>query len=427
MIVTGPSRLVGEVEAAGSKNAVLPALFATLLTKEPCRIRNVPRLADVRTARRLLELLGVVVEPADDGRTLVTTAGAALQSEASYDLVKTMRASFLVLGPLLARLGHARVSLPGGCAIGTRAVDLHLAGLERLGATVTLHQGYVEARAPRLRGAKICLDVPAVGATEQLLMAATIAEGTTVIENAACEPEIADLGAALRGMGARITGAGAPTITIDGVPELGGMDHTVIPDRIEAGTFLVGAAITGGDVHVLGARPDHLEAFLAKLREAGVEVSETSGGVRVARNGRLGAVDMKTLPYPGFPTDLQAQMTVLMTQASGQSVVTETIFDNRFMHNQELRRMGADIHVEGKVAVVRGPTSLEGAQVMATDLRASISLVLAGLAAKGTTEISRVYHLDRGYEHIEDKLACLGGRVRRISGPSLETSDGGTE
>ncbi len=415
MIVHGPSRLAGEVEVSGSKNAVLPLLFATLLTEERCQLRNVPQLADVRTARRLLEQLGVRVEVAADGHAIDVDPGGDLGWEASYDLVKTMRASFLVLGPLLARLGRARVSLPGGCAIGTRPVDLHVAGLERMGATVRLHQGYVEAATPRLRGAKIYLDVPAVGATEQLLMAATRAEGVTVIENAACEPEIEDLACALAQMGARIGGAGTPMITVEGVPALSGMRHTVIPDRIEAGTFMVAGAITGGDVHVRGARADHLEAFLAKLREAGVEVRETSAGVAVARSRTLSSVDVKTLPYPGFPTDLQAQMTALMTQAHGSCVVTETIFENRFMHVQELHRMGADIHVESNAAIVRGPSRLGGAPVMATDLRASVSLLLAGLAAQGTTEIARVYHLDRGYERIEAKLRALGARVDRIA------------
>jgi UDP-N-acetylglucosamine 1-carboxyvinyltransferase len=414
MIVQGPSRLAGEVEVGGSKNAVLPVLFATLLTDERCQVRNVPRLTDVRTAQRLLEQLGVRLEVSADGHTIDVDPAGEIEAEASYDLVKTMRASFLVLGPLLARLGRARVSLPGGCAIGSRPVDLHLAGLERMGAAVRLHQGYVEATASRLRGAKICLDMPAVGATEHLLMAATRAEGTTVIENAACEPEIEDLGRALREMGARIDGAGTPTITVQGVPALGGMRHTVIPDRIEAGTFMVAGAITGGEVSVCGARADQLQAFLAKLREAGVEVRETSAGVTVACRRTLRAVDVKTLPYPGFPTDLQAQMTALMTQAHGSCVVTETIFENRFMHVQELLRMGADIHVESNAAIVRGPSVLGGAPVMATDLRASVSLLLAGLAARGTTEIGRVYHLDRGYERIEEKLCALGARVERV-------------
>jgi UDP-N-acetylglucosamine 1-carboxyvinyltransferase len=423
IIVRGPCPLDGDVELAGAKNAVLPLLFATLLTKDECQLRNVPRLADVRTGCRLLERLGAHVDPAADGRGLSIDPSGAAGWEAPYELVKTMRASFLVLGPLLARFGRARVSRPGGCAIGTRPVHLHLLGLEQMGAIIQLRDGYVEAAAPRLRGAKIYLDVPAVGATEQLMMAATLAVGTTEIENAAREPEIEDLAAALRGMGAQITGAGTPTITIEGVRELGGMDHTTIPDRIEAGTYMVASAVTGGRVHVLGARPDHLAAFLAKLREAGAEVSETSAGVAVASNGGLRAVDVKTLPYPGFPTDLQAQMMVLMAHAEGRSMVTETIFENRFMHVQELQRMGADIRVEGNAAIVRGPGPLGGAPVMATDLRASVSLILAGLAARGTTEISRVYHLDRGYEQIEEKLSHLGGDIRRVvTSPRVEVA-----
>jgi UDP-N-acetylglucosamine 1-carboxyvinyltransferase len=407
--------LEGEIDVAGSKNAVLPLLFATLLTSESCRLRNVPRLADVATACRLLEHLGARVDEADGGRTLLIDPSGAAGWEAPYDLVRTMRASFLVMGPLLARFGRARVSSPGGCAIGSRPVDLHLVGLEQMGAIVHLRDGYVEAAAPRLHGAKIYLDTPSVGATEQLMMAAAAAVGTTVIENAACEPEIEDLACALSGMGVRIAGAGTPSVQVEGVRALGGMDHTVIPDRIEAGTFMVAGAITGGRVHVVGARADHLQAVMAKLREAGVEVRDTSAGIAVARNGLLRAVDTETLPYPGFPTDLQAQIIALLTHATGQGVVTETIFENRFMHVQELVRMGADIRVRNNAAIVRGPTALGGAPVMATDLRASVSLVLAGLAAHGTTEISRVYHLDRGYERLEEKLSRIGADVRRVS------------
>jgi len=418
IVVRGAARLEGEVEAAGSKNAVLPLLFATLLTSDACRVRNVPRLADVRTACKLLRELGVRVEERDEGQMLLMDPTGAIGWEAPYGLVKTMRASFLILAPLLARFGRARVSLPGGCAIGSRPVDLHLAGLQRMGATIRVDAGYVEAEAVRLRGARIHLGVPAVGATEQLVMAGTLAAGTTVIDNAAREPEVEDLVAALNRMGAQVHGAGTSTITVEGVVELGGMDHTVIPDRIEAGTFMVGAAITGGEVHVLGGRADHLGAFLAKLREAGVEVKETSGGITVASPGRLRSVDITTQPYPGFPTDLQAQMTALMTQAEGRSTVIETIFENRFMHVGELLRMGADVRVENNTATVRGPAELGGAPVMATDLRASVSLVLAGLAARGTTEVARVYHLDRGYERIEEKLSALGADIRRVPGPT---------
>jgi UDP-N-acetylglucosamine 1-carboxyvinyltransferase len=402
------------VAVAGSKNAILPLLFATLLTSDACRIRNAPRLADVRTACKLLRELGVRVDERDEGATLLMDPTGAIGWEAPYDLVKTMRASFLVLGPLLARFGRARVSLPGGCAIGSRPVNLHLEGLERMGASIRMNGGYVEAEAARLRGAHIPLEVPAVGATEQLIMAGALAAGTTVIENAAREPEVEDLAAALNRMGARVHGAGTSTITVEGAVELGGMDHAVIPDRIEAGTYMVAAAITGGEVAVAGGRADHLGAFLDKLREAGVEVRETSFGVTVASAGRLRGVEIVTLPYPGFPTDLQAQMMALVTQASGQSTVTETIFENRFMHVGELARMGADIHVENNVATVRGPTSLGGAPVMATDLRASVSLVLAGLAARGDTAVDRVYHLDRGYERIEEKLSALGAEIRRV-------------
>ncbi len=418
IVVRGATRLAGEVEVAGSKNAVLPLLFATLLTSDACRLRNVPRLADVRTACTLLRELGVRVEERDEGQMLLMDPTGAVGWEAPYGLVKTMRASFLILAPLLARFGRARVSLPGGCAIGSRPVDLHLAGLQRMGATIRVEGGYVEAEAERLRGAHIHLAVPAVGATEQLVMAGTLAAGTTVIDNAAREPEVEDLVAALTRMGAQVRGAGTSTITVEGVVELGGMEHTVIPDRIEAGTFMVGAAITGGEVHALGARADHLTAFLATLREAGVEVRETSGGIAVACVGRLRGVDVTTQPYPGFPTDLQAQMMALMTQAAGHSTVTETIFENRFMHVGELLRMGADVRVENNAATVRGPVTLGGAPVMATDLRASVSLVLAGLAARGTTEVARVYHLDRGYERIEGKLSALGADIRRVPGPA---------
>jgi len=417
IVVRGATRLVGEVESAGSKNAVLPLLFATLLTSDASRIRNVPRLADVRTACKLLRELGVRVDERDQGQVLLMDPTGAVGWEAPYDLVKTMRASFLILAPLLARFGRARVSLPGGCAIGSRPVDLHLAGLQQMGATIQVDGGYVEAEAARLRGAHIRLAVPAVGATEQLVMAGSLAAGTTVIDNAAREPEIEDLVAALTRMGAHVRGAGTSTITVEGVVELGGMDHTVIPDRIEAGTFMVAGAITGGEVHVLGGRADHLGAFLAKLKEAGIEVRETSSGIVVASNGRLRGVDVTTQPYPGFPTDLQAQMMALMTQAAGPSTLMETIFENRFMHVHELVRMGADVRVENNAATVHGPVKLGGAPVMATDLRASVSLVLAGLAARGTTEVGRVYHLDRGYERIEEKLSALGADIRRVPGP----------
>ena len=413
IVIRGGAELNGEVVVSGSKNAALPLLFSTLLTGERVVIRNVPMLVDVHTALAVLRHLGARVTRSPDGRDVVVEARDIGCTEAPYDLVRTMRASFLVLGPLLARFGHARVSTPGGCAIGTRPVDLHLAGLAKMGARLRISEGYVEADADRLRGAKIVLDFPSVGATQQLMMAAALADGTTVIENAAREPEIVCLATALERMGVVVHGAGTAEITIEGRPELGGGDVTVIPDRIEAGTFMVAAALTRGAVQVVGARADHLDAFIAKLREAGVVVREGESGVRIEANGGLTSVDVKTMPFPGFPTDLQAQFMSLMTRASGTSTITETIFENRFLHAQELVRMGADIHVDGHHAAVRGPRELSGAPVMATDLRASVCLVLAGLAAQGTTRVARVYHLDRGYERVEAKLSALGADIAR--------------
>jgi UDP-N-acetylglucosamine 1-carboxyvinyltransferase len=413
MVIRGGRRLAGTVQVSGSKNAGLPLLFAALLTEQRCTVRGLPKVADITTTLRLLERLGALV---GDGEfsTIVIEAGALASSEAPYDLVKTMRASFLALGPLVARTGRARVSTPGGCAIGSRPIDIHLAGLERLGARIRQEHGYIEAEAARLKGARIALDFPSVGATENLMMAATLADGVTVIENAAREPEIADLAAALARMGARIEGAGTSVVTIDGVRELGGFDHTVIPDRIEAGTFLLAAAIAGGEVFVAGARPDHLDALLAKLDEAKVTVETRPGGIAVRAGGRPAVADVRTSPYPGFPTDLQAQFMALMTIAAGPSVITETIFENRFMHVQELVRMGADIKVDGRTAAVRGVPALSGAPVMATDLRASVCLVLAALAAQNTTEVARIYHLDRGYERLEQKLSALGAEIARV-------------
>jgi UDP-N-acetylglucosamine 1-carboxyvinyltransferase len=412
--VTGGRRLEGEVTVSGSKNAALPILISSLLTEEPCSYAGIPDLMDIKTTVKLLTLLGVRVNWEHQSGCLTLGADRVTQLEASYDLVKTMRASFLVLGPLLARFGEARVSTPGGCAIGARPVNLHLKGLAALGAEIDLVHGYVEAKAKRLKGAKIVLDFPSVGATENLMMAATLAEGTTLIENAAKEPEIEDLAAALNKMGAAVSGAGSDIIKVEGVERLRGASHRVIPDRIEAASFMVAAALTRGDVVVANARPDHLEAFLLKLKEAGAALSIEADQVRVTGNRRVKSVDITTLPYPGFPTDLQAQMMVLMAVADGVSVITENIFENRFMHAQELDRMGADIRLEGSRAVVRGVESLSAAPVMATDLRASVSLVLAGLVATGKTEISRVYHLDRGYEHIERKLSALGADIKRI-------------
>ena len=414
ILVRGGRRLQGEVPVAGAKNAALPILLATLLTDQPCTLHRLPDVVDVRTTLHLLEDLGASVERIDGGAR-ICCAGVH-RHEAPYELVKTMRASFLVLGPLLARFGKARVSLPGGCAIGGRPVNLHVHGLREMGADIELVHGYAEATAARLRGARIHLDVPSVGATEHLMMAAAVAEGETTIENAACEPEIADLGAALAAMGARISGAGEPVIRIEGAARLHGMDFRVVADRIEAGTFLRAAASAGGDVFVRGARADHLQAVIAKLREAGAVIDEDAEGLRVRVPQRLRSVDVKTAPYPGFPTDLQAQMMAVAAVAEGASIISETIFENRFMHAQELVRLGADITIEGHNALVRGVERLSGAPVMATDLRASVSLILAGLAAHNTTEVRRVYHLDRGYEHIEAKLSQLGADVQRVKG-----------
>lgn len=419
ILVRGGRRLEGAVVVSGSKNAALPVLISSLLTSERCAYQGIPDLLDVHTTLRLLSGLGVRVQKegcAEGSGQLTLQADNVTKLEAPYDLVKTMRASFLVLGPLLSRFGVARVSTPGGCAIGTRPVNLHLKGLTEMGANIDLVHGYMEAKAKRLKGAKIYLDLPSVGATENLMMAATLAKGMTVIENAAKEPEVEDLASVLNKMGAKIQGAGGDIVQIEGVDTLHGVSHRVIPDRIEAGTFMVAAALTDGNVVVRGTRPDHLDTFLLKLREAGVALSIEEDGVRVRGEGRAKSVDITTLPYPGFPTDLQAQMMVLMAVADGVSVITETIFENRFMHAQELDRMGADIRLEGNRAIIKGAEGLSGAPVMATDLRASISLVLAGLVARGKTEISRVYHLDRGYEHIEKKLSAIGADLERIKG-----------
>jgi UDP-N-acetylglucosamine 1-carboxyvinyltransferase len=414
LIIRGGAPLRGQVEAGGAKNAALPAMVASLLTEESIRLHRVPQLGDVRTIVGLLNHLGVSVE--GRGReTISLRADRIGQFEAPYQLVKTMRASVLVLGPLLARFGRARVSLPGGCAIGTRPINLHLAALEKMGATVSLDAGYVEAKAPRLKGARITFDGQTVTGTENLMMAATLADGVTVLENAACEPEVTDLAALLNRMGASIEGAGTPTISIEGAPHLHGAEHEVIPDRIETGTFMVAAAITGGDVTINRCLPSHLEAVTEKLRETGVVVEETDCSIRVCGDGRVRGVNIRTHPYPGFATDMQAQFMALMSSAQGSSVITETVFENRFMHVNELLRMGADIKVIGTTAFVHGVPMLSGAPVMATDLRASASLVLAGLAAQGITTVSRVYHLDRGYESIEQKLLGLGASIERVA------------
>jgi len=413
MIIRGGAPLAGTVSVSGSKNAALPCLIGALLTDEPVRIRNVPRLRDVNTTLNLLRELGAEADWAGDN-AIELCAREIRSFDAPYELVKTMRASFLVLGPLLARAGRARVSTPGGCAIGARPVNLHIAGMRALGAKLQLRAGYVEAHSKRLAGARIWLDNPSVGATENIMMAASLARGTTQIENAAREPEIVDLAKILNAMGAKIEGAGTHVIRIEGVERLHGAEHVVIADRIEAGSLMIAAAITGGDVTVNNAPASHLEATIVKLAEAGVGVSSVNGGVRVRGNGRLNPVELRTLPYPGFPTDLQAQMMALLTQASGTSVITETIFENRFMHALELIRMGADISMKGSTAVVRGPAKLGGAPVMATDLRASMGLIIAGLAAEHATEISRVYHLDRGYQALDAKLSALGANIERV-------------
>jgi UDP-N-acetylglucosamine 1-carboxyvinyltransferase len=414
IVIEGGARLSGEIAVSGAKNAALPLLASSLLASGASTFQNVPDLNDVVTMGKLLGRLGCRVEHA--GTTMVVAppqTDSERSFEAPYELVKTMRASVLVLGPLVARHGRARVSLPGGCAIGARPIDQHLKGLEAMGAAVTLEHGYVECQASRLRGARIVLDIPTVTGCENLLMAAALARGTTIIENAACEPEVEELAQVLVKMGARIEGAGTTTITVEGVDELHPVEHAIVPDRIEAGTFLVAAAITRGDVLVRHVRPEHLDAVIAKLRAAGVEISPEGDGLRVRHQGELGPLDITTQPYPGFPTDMQAQLMVLCAVASGQSVIKEAIFENRYMHVPELGRMGADVHVDGRVAIIRGVPRLSGASVMATDLRASASLVLAGLVASGTTEVLRVYHLDRGYEHIEKKLGGLGARIRR--------------
>ena len=414
LAIEGGVPLQGEVAISGAKNAALPILCAALLTAEPLRISNVPHLRDVSTMLSLLGQMGMTVSM-DDKLGIELCAANIHTPEAPYEMVKTMRASMLVLGPLTARFGEARVSLPGGCAIGLRPVDQHLKGLQAMGATISMDHGYMIVRAPRLKGVRICMDLVTVTGTENLMMAAALAQGTTIIENAAREPEIPDLAACLTAMGANIKGAGTDTITIEGVDKLHGASHAVMPDRIETGTFLVAAAATGGSIKVTGARPHTLDAVLDKLREAGVKIETGDDWIVVKPNGSLHAVNLRTAPYPAFPTDMQAQFVALNSIATGTGVVNETIFENRFMHVQELQRLGADIEVEGNTAIVKGVDHLDGATVMATDLRASASLVIAGLVARGTTIVDRIYHLDRGYEAIEEKLSKLGARIRRVS------------
>ncbi|HLA76919.1 MAG TPA: UDP-N-acetylglucosamine 1-carboxyvinyltransferase [Vicinamibacteria bacterium] len=412
--IVGGKPLEGTVRISGAKNASLPDLCAALLTDQPVRLKNVPEVRDIRTLGRLLSDLGAQVS-FEVGGGVEVKASALTSVEAPYELVKTMRASVLVLGPLLAREGRARVSLPGGCAIGARPINLHLQALERMGATVTVEHGYVEAQARKLRGAEISFDLITVTGTENVMMAACLAEGETVLRNAACEPEVVDLAQLLTAMGGRIEGAGTPTITVQGVGSLSGARHRVVPDRIETGTYLVACAIAGGEIEIQSCHPPHLRVVIDKLRETGVRVEEGPDNLRVRAPRAMRPANITTHPHPGFPTDMQAQFMTLMTQASGTCTITENIFENRFMHVAELQRMGANIQLEGRTAIITGPTPLSGAQVMATDLRASASLVLAGLGAAGETIVDRVYHLDRGYYRIDEKLRGLGADIERIT------------
>lgn len=417
-LVQKSAPLSGEVKISGSKNAVLPIMAATLLTEEPCVIKDVPALRDVEVMCRLLESLGATVTEDLDNNRVEVAASGDIKFEAPYDLVKMMRASILVLGALLLRTGRAVINLPGGCAIGKRPVELHLKGLKALGVTIDdkqLERGIVDAKADKLAGSIIYLDFPSVGATEVIVMAASLAEGTTIIENAAQEPEIVDLANFLNKMGARIKGAGTDTIKIEGVEKLKGVSHHVIPDRIEAGTFMVGAVMTKGNVLIKNIVPDHLKAVIAKLRECGADITMTDEGMRVRGDQQtLVSTDIKTLPYPGFPTDMQSPFMALLTVAKGPSVVIETVFENRFMHVGEFNRMGANIKTDGNCAIIPGDKALQGAQVVATDLRAGAAVVLTGLVAEGTTEVTQVYHIDRGYEHFADKMRALGANIMRV-------------
>jgi UDP-N-acetylglucosamine 1-carboxyvinyltransferase len=425
--ITGGAQLNGIIPVSGAKNSAIKLMAASLLTDQPLRLTNMPRLADTLFLGKLLTRLGATVDEREgpDGSETVLHAAEITSGFAPYDLVRQMRASFNVLGPLIARTGQAKVSLPGGCTIGARPVDLHLQALEALGAKIDLHEGYVYAQAPRgLKGAEITFPFVSVGATEHAMLAAVLADGVTTINNAACEPELLDLQICLNAMGAKVDGAGTPTITINGVAKLHGATHSVIPDRIEMGTYAVAAAMAGGEVQLTRARPELIDSLLVKLEEAGCGVIRTEDGVIIKRNGhRLEAVNVETQPYPGFATDLQAQFMALMTTAKGESHIRETIFENRFMHAPELMRLGADISVSGGEARVRGVERLEGAEVMATDLRASVSLVIAGLVARGETTVSRIYHLDRGFERLEEKLGACGAQVRRIKGDSESDAD----
>lgn len=414
LVINGGNRLKGTVKICGAKNAVLPIIAATLLGQTPSVLEEVPDLEDVRTISEVLKQLGLKVEKQGDS-TLSIDSSQISSSEAPYELVRKMRASFLIMGPLLARCGRAKISLPGGCAIGTRPIDLHLKGFEALGAEIEIGHGFIEATAPRgLHGARIYLDFPSVGATENILMAASMAEGQTILENPAHEPEIIDLANYLNMMGANIRGAGTNVIKIEGVKALKGCDYTIIPDRIEAGTYMVAAAMTRGDVYIENAISEHLKPVIAKLKEAGVQIIEDINGIRVRCDGDIKAIDIKTMPYPGFPTDMQAQFMAMQTIAQGTSVVTETVFENRFMHVDELKRMGANIKIEGRSAVVEGVSRLTGCQVKATDLRAGAAMVLAGLVADGETQVGYIHHIDRGYDKLVDKLCALGADIKRV-------------
>ena len=418
ILVKGGTALRGRVTVSGAKNAALPAMAASLLTDEPVRLRNLPKVRDIQTTGRLLQEMGCQVDLKDlqESHGCELIARHPISCVAPYERVKTMRSSVLVLGPLLARFGRARVSLPGGCAIGARPIDLHIKGLKKLGASLTIQHGYVEAKAPHLKGDKVVFDRVTVTGTENLMMAACLAKGETILHNAAREPEVTDLADLLRSMGARIEGDGSSTIRIQGRPQLGGADHTIIPDRIEAGTFMVAGAITGGAVELVDCRPDHLTAIIEKLEETGITIERNRpDACRVTAPRRLQPRDVTTMEYPGFATDMQAQYMALMTQAHGASIITETIFESRYMHASELVRMGASIRIEGNRAVISGRRDLTGAKVLASDLRASASLILAGLVARGETLVHRVYHLDRGYEAIEEKLRKLGASIQRIT------------
>ena len=416
LLIKGGVPLHGEVQISGAKNAVLPIMAATLLTREKCVIRRVPDLSDVQFMGKILASLGAEVKW--DGGTL-TVQAAKINGHGDYDLIRKMRGSICILGPLLGRLGKANVSLPGGCVIGSRPIDLHLKGMRDLGAKITIDKGYVIAKAPKLLGTDLFLGGragPTVLGTANVMMAATLAEGVTIIESAACEPEVTDLADFLRAMGAKITGAGSPTITITGVKELHGAEHDVIPDRIEAATFALAGAMTNGEVTLKGARADHMHAVLDKMRECGVKIERKGPDIIVKRGARLHPVDITTLPYSGFPTDCQAQMMALLLMTPGISIITERIFESRFMHVSELSRLGADISIEGPSAIIKGGKPLSGAPVMASDLRASAALVIAGLAAKGATQVNRIYHVDRGYENLDGKLKKLGARIERVEG-----------